>query len=134
MRLTTLRALLALATILNFALTAAEPPSAPLDAEAFQKMVNEQEGTVLDVRTPKEYLNGHISGAKLMNVMDASFASLLSRLPREKTYLIYCRSGNRSKSAAEIMKASGFGKVYELKGGLLGWREKQLPLCDPMIQ
>ncbi len=134
MRLTSLRVLVALATILSFSLIAAEPPSVSLEAEAFQEMVTEQEGMLLDVRTPQEYLNGHIAGAKLLNIIDSSFAAQLSRLPKDRIYYVYCRSGARGAKAAQLMRSAGLERVYELNGGLLSWRQKNLPLCSPAIQ
>lgn len=63
---------------------------------------------ILDVRTPEEYAQGHLKGAVNIDVTSADFATIISQLPTDGEYFLYCRSGNRSTQAIEIMKASGF--------------------------
>ena len=83
---------------------------------------------VLDVRTPKEFTQGHIAGAVLLDFYSPEFANGLKRLDRSKTYLIYCRSGNRSGKTLKLIDGMGFQKVYHLKHGIIDWRNKKLPL------
>ena len=73
---------------------------------------------VLDIRTPEEYDEGHIEGAQNLDFYDAFEQSLLL-LGKEKSYLIYCRSGNRSGEALELFRRHNFAKVYDLQGGYL---------------
>lgn len=63
---------------------------------------------VIDVRTPEEYATGHLDGAVLMNIQGPDFANQMETLDKSANYFIYCRSGNRSGQAIEIMKQSGF--------------------------
>lgn len=71
---------------------------------------------VIDVRTPGEYAGGHLSGALNMNVAGPEFRRRVSGLDRNKTYYLYCRSGSRSGSAAQVMRGMGFEKVYNIGG------------------
>ena len=83
---------------------------------------------ILDIRTPPEYQKGHISGAILVDYYHPQFKSLLDRLDRGKTYLVYCRSGNRSGRALSIFSSLGFERVYHLARGILDWQAQQLAL------
>ncbi|MFZ2226686.1 MAG: rhodanese-like domain-containing protein [Candidatus Moraniibacteriota bacterium] len=74
---------------------------------------------ILDVRTEEEFSRGAIPGAINLDFYAANFAKELDKLDKNKTYLIYCRSGNRSKSALAIMKQLGFGHIYELDRGII---------------
>ena len=84
---------------------------------------------ILDVRQPSEYADGHIKGAKSLDVLDArTFSEGVDRLDRSRTYYIYCRSGRRSHDAAMKMKSKGF-KVADMKGGIIAWKEAGMPIC-----
>lgn len=79
---------------------------------------------VIDVRTPEEYAAGHVDGAVNLNVEDPTFLANVSTLDPAGTYLVYCRSGNRSAYAKQIMDELG---LNVLDGGAftsmqdLGW-------------
>ncbi len=78
---------------------------------------------LIDVRTPEEYANGHIEGARLLNVSEEDvFASAVDLLDTDSIYYIYCRSGRRSQKAACIMHQRGL-KVVDLQGGYNAWVE-----------
>ena len=87
-----------------------------LEKDNFQVLM-QQESQVIDVRTPEEYALGYIEGAILIDYKAADFHASISALNRKVTYLIYCRSGNRSGKASIIMDSLGFQKIYDLKGG-----------------
>lgn len=76
---------------------------------------------VLDVRTPVEAAAGKIENAKVINVLAEDFEQNIKQLDRDKTYLVYCRSGRRSANACNIMANSGFKKLYNLEGGYNAW-------------
>lgn len=79
-------------------------------------------GTVLlDVRTPAEYAEGHLPGARNIDVESSGFAQELARLDRAGTYAVYCRSGNRSKAAMSAMQQVGFAHLFDLAGGITAW-------------
>ncbi len=63
---------------------------------------------VIDVRTPAEFSEGHLEGAVNIDWQDPSFADQVSQLAKDGTYVIYCRSGNRSGQAIEAMTSMGF--------------------------
>lgn len=83
--------------------------------------------TILDVRTPAEFSEGHIEGAINIDVNAASFRSTVSDESRTDTYLVYCRSGNRSLQAISIMKELGFKEIYHLSKGIQDWIASGLP-------
>ncbi len=76
---------------------------------------------ILDIRTPGEYRNGHIPNAMLLDFHSPSFRGNLAALDKNRTYLMYCRSGNRSGRALTMMGELGFMKVFELRGGIKSW-------------
>lgn len=93
-----------------------------LDGPAFAAQYAATPGAVLvDVRTPAEYAGGAMPGALLADYTDPSFASAVAKLDPSKPHFIYCRSGNRSSHAAEIMREAGIAQIYELRGGLASW-------------
>lgn len=76
---------------------------------------------LLDVRTPKEYSKGSIEGAININYYDDDFSKQLQKLDTTKIVFVYCKLGGRSASAAKKIAKLGFPKVYDLKGGYLGY-------------
>jgi rhodanese-related sulfurtransferase len=75
---------------------------------------------LLDVRTPGEFKAGSIKGARNLDIMSSSFASQLATLDKNKEYFLFCRTGNRSGQACNIMAKNGF-KVYNLAGSPSDW-------------
>jgi len=63
-----------------------------------------------------------------LNLLAPDFESRLRALDRGKTYLVYCRTGNRSVKAIQAMERLGFRSVYHLYEGIVGWQKKGLPL------
>lgn len=86
---------------------------------------------VLDVRTPEEFGAGRLAGAVNLDFYATTFADDLAGLDREAPYLLYCRSGNRSAEAREMMRSLGFLEVHEIAGGIVAWAEAGLPLEIP---
>lgn len=85
---------------------------------------------VLDVRTPEEFAQGYLPEKTPLNLnfYAADFREQLAQLDREKTYLVYCRTGNRSSQTVELMKELGFRRVYDLQGGIVAWQSADLPI------
>lgn len=69
---------------------------------------------LLDVRTVEEYSSGYIPNSVNIDVLSPDFKSKIELLDKNKEYLIYCRSGNRSTIASSIMATNGFTKIYNL--------------------
>ncbi len=99
-----------------------------LDATAFSQKVNETGVVVLDVRTPAEFMAGHIQGAINIDVEGAQFDSEIARLDKTKTYAIYCQSGRRSAIAVGKMNDNSFTQIFNLQNGVIDWQSNGLPL------
>ena len=90
--------------------------------EAFRKIAAGKKAVILDVRTLEEFNEGHLPDAVNIDVLQpGAFKQYIASLPKEKTYLLYCRSGKRSGSALTLMKEHGFTDVSHLKNGIVGW-------------
>ncbi|MFI5219265.1 MAG: rhodanese-like domain-containing protein [Bacteroidia bacterium] len=102
----------------------------PVDISAtdFEAKLKNQPGILVDVRTPKEFTIGHIAGAVNMNLFDDDFNERILKLDTAKTIYVYCAVGGRSSEAAELLLKSGYKKVYNLKRGITGWKEMNLPV------
>ena len=90
-------------------------------AEFAKVLEHAPKGTILDIRTPGEFNQGHIAGAVNVDYFGADFKKRLSQLPRNKTYYVYCRTGNRSSKALLMMGELGFQNVVHLQDGILDW-------------
>jgi len=96
--------------------------------ELIQQRAGTAEFVILDVRTPEEFAEGHVSGAVNLNLMAPDFERRLGVLDRGKTYLVYCRTGNRSAKAIQAMGRLGFRSAYHMFEGIVGWQKKGFPL------
>lgn len=83
---------------------------------------------VLDIRTPEEFAAGHLDGAVLVDFYEPDFSEQLAALDRDVPYVLYCRSGNRSGEALQIMDELGFASVGNVDGGILAWAAAGLPV------
>jgi phage shock protein E len=86
---------------------------------------------VLDIRTPEEYAAGTIEGSVNIDFYAADFADQLAALDRDATYVLFCRSGNRSATAAQMMRDLDFAEVYEINGGIVAWSQAGQPIALP---
>jgi len=77
---------------------------------------------ILDVRTPEETAKGIIPNAIEIDYKSSEFDTKVETLDKEKTYLVYCRSGRRSVGASKKMIAAGFKDVTNMKGGYSSWK------------
>lgn len=88
-----------------------------LSTEEFQEKVKNTPGVVIDVRTLKEYNQGHLAVVdNHLNLLNGDFEASLDSLDKDETYYLYCRTGNRSGQAAELMVNNGFSSVYNIGG------------------
>lgn len=96
-----------------------------LGSHHFEEALKEnRKAVVIDVRSPKEFKDGHLPKAKNVNVMDRDFAAKVAKLDKEGDYYVYCRSGARSRTACKLMTRQGFENVTNLSGGMMAWRGK----------
>ena len=80
---------------------------------------------LIDVRTPQEFAGGHIAGA--VNIPVEELAGRIGEVTQDQPVVVYCRSGNRSAQAAQILDQAGFAPVYDL-GGVIAWQQAGYPL------
>lgn len=92
-----------------------------VDVVTFDEMASGEDVVILDVRTPEEIAQGKIPNALEMDVKSDDFSKKIAELSKDKTYLVYCRSGRRSKKACGIMKEHGMNELVNLEGGFLAW-------------
>jgi phage shock protein E len=78
------------------------------------------------VRTSQEYGEGHLKGAVLIPVDE--LAARLNELPKAKEILVYCRTGNRSRTAINLLTAAGYQKLFHLKDGITTWIQQKYPV------
>lgn len=92
-----------------------------ISQEEAKKMMDTQEVIILDVREQDEYDSGHIPGAVLLPVGTIDEDTAVAVIPaKDATVLVYCRSGNRSKTASSVLAELGYTNVYEF-GGIKTW-------------
>lgn len=89
--------------------------------EEAKEMMDSQEVIILDVREQDEYDSGHIPGAVLLSVGTIDETTAAEMIPeKDSTVLVYCRSGNRSKTASSTLAELGYTSIYEF-GGINTW-------------
>ena len=95
-----------------------------LSSAQFEELIKDANIQLVDVRTLAEHMEGHIPGSLNINVKDEQFSSCADDLlDKDKEVAVYCRSGRRSRTAADILVKKGF-KVYNLDKGILNWIEE----------
>jgi len=99
-----------------------------IQPELAAKLVAAGKVTVLDVRTPAEFAEGHIAGATNINFLAKDFSARAGQLDRDKVYLLHCASGGRSKRCLPQLTRLGFKLIYHLDGGLSAWEEAGKPV------
>lgn len=100
-------------------------PVQSFDAEQARQYIADHTGnayTILDVRQPNEYENGHIPGAKLIPLPDLT--DRLAEIDPQKPAIVYCAVGGRSRVAAQMLSGKGYQTVYNLSGGFKAWQGK----------
>jgi len=100
-----------------------------VDATEFFNLSEDTNNKLLDIRTPEEFMAGHLKNAVNIDYYASDFQNKLGKLDKAQTYLVYCRSGSRSSTAVQMMKTLGFKRVYELEGGINSWGAIELPIC-----
>ena len=90
----------------------------------FAKAIETEGVQIVDARTASEYASGHIVGAINIDVNGTEFDAEVAKLDKNRPVAVYCRSGRRSKIAAERISALGFRHITELDGGILSWSGK----------
>jgi len=103
-----------------------------VDVHQFTQLIADNPNAeILDVRTHEEFHAGHIADAVLLDFYGKDFAAKVQELDKDKTYLLYCRSGNRSGRTLVLMKNLGFKTIYNMRGGMNQWTAAKLPVVTP---
>jgi rhodanese-related sulfurtransferase len=91
-----------------------------IDAHEFEALIH-QGHRIIDVRTPDEHVGARIENSILADIYSPDFKKVIDKLNKEENYLIYCRSGNRSRTACNFLMKWGFNNVHNLSGGIISW-------------
>lgn len=123
--------LLSLLTAISFGTTGCSAQSDSIDTLAPQAFIKQAKADttsiILDVRTPEEYKEEHLAGARQLDFLNTSvFDAGIKQLDKSHTYYVYCRSGKRSHNACIKMKKQGL-KVFDMEGGILNWKKLGMP-------
>ena len=99
-----------------------------VSAEKAHEMIKTKDLVLLDVRTLSEYKQAHIEGTVIIPVqtLQAGYDKIIDS--KDKPVLIYCRSGNRSVTASNILLEKGFKDVYNMEGGIKAWIKAGFPI------
>ncbi|MBE2282397.1 MAG: rhodanese-like domain-containing protein [Prosthecobacter sp.] len=119
--------LTALLFLLPAALFAADPVK-HVKADDAAKIIAEGNVTIVDVRTPDEFKDGHIKGAKNIDIMSDDFQAQLAKLDKTKPTLVHCQAGGRSTRSLPIFQKLGFTHLIHLDEGFGGWEAAGKPV------
>ena len=111
----------------SFAQTAKNDSINVLSVENFETKSSKKNTLVIDVRTPEEVAEGHLPGSVNINFLGEDFAQQIDVLNKKTTYLVYCKTGIKSRKAADLMQKAGFKHVYMLEGGYTAWIQAGKP-------
>jgi phage shock protein E len=120
--------LTALAALISTAAFAGDVPGMSDEALLARMASGDKATVVLDVRTPKEFAEGHVPGA--INISHDQLEGRLSELDddRDRDVVVYCRSGHRAGIALDMLEKAGFKRLYHLEGDYMGWTAAQRPV------
>lgn len=99
-----------------------------INTDQFKKLMEKDDAIIIDVRSSGEVEDGMIEGAININVMSGDFDDKITEIEKGKTYLVYCRSGNRSGLACAKMAEMGYSNLYNLAGGVQAWS-----VAEPLV-
>lgn len=97
-------------------------------SELITKNKGDSRFVILDIRTPREFKAGHLPNSIMIDFYSNAFLDKIKQLDKTKTYLVYCRSGNRSGRSMRLFKKLSFQKVYHMNSGIIGWNSEDLPI------
>jgi len=100
-----------------------------VSVKEFDQLIKSRENAVLlDVRTSGEIAQGYLANALFLDFYKLDFKEKLAKLDKSKPIMIYCHSGWRSDKAMKMLGEMGFGEVYNLEPGIVGWRLAGMPI------
>ena len=105
----------------------AEPKNVTPD-EVEQLMKSDPKPLIVDVRTPQEFANGHIAGAKNIDINDPDFAKKIGALNAKSPVIVHCAAGRRGAKALPTLSQHKFPAIYHMNGGLNAWKAAGKPV------
>lgn len=100
-----------------------------LDPGELKGLLERGECVLIDVREGVEWSQGHVPGCRLLPL--GELERRCGEVPEEGRVVLMCAAGKRSRRAAELLKARGFGNVEELEGGMQAWESAQMEVARP---
>ena len=122
-----MKTLIATVLLIPTLMLAAEPVKHVKADEAAQ-IIADGKVAIIDVRTPDEFKDGHIKGAKNIDIMSSDFEAQLSKLDKTQPTLVHCQAGGRSTRALPIFEKLGFTNLIHLDDGFGGWEAAGKPV------
>ena len=110
------------------ALSFAADPVKHVKADEAAKIIAEGKTVVVDVRTSDEFKDGHIQGAKNIDIFSNGFEAEVAKLDKSKPTLVHCQSGGRSTRALKTFEKLGFKNLIHLDDGFGGWEAAGKPV------
>ena len=98
-----------------------------IDILSLDKILNDTDIIILDVRTSEEINAGYIPNSTFIDYYDKNFENKINLIDTSKKIYTLCKSGGRSVQAAEILSKNGFRNVYNLEGGFMRWKANKMP-------
>jgi rhodanese-related sulfurtransferase len=92
-----------------------------IDAQTLESLRGRDDVVIIDVREDWEYAEGHIPGAVLLPL--GQVPNRLNDIPKDKTVVAVCRSGNRSNQATQFLRDQGFDNIHNMTGGMISWSQ-----------
>ena len=121
---TLLTSILLLIPVLAFA----DDKAKHVKADEAAKIIAEGKTVVVDVRTADEFKDGHIKGAKNIDILSDDFESQLAKLDKTQPTLVHCQAGGRSMRALKVFEKLGFEHLIHLDEGFGGWEAAGKPV------
>ncbi|MCL3780091.1 rhodanese-like domain-containing protein [Prolixibacteraceae bacterium JC049] len=109
--------------LLSVSVSWAKRTGKDIDVKTFKQKIAKKEIVLVDVRTAKEFAEGHIEGAMLVNFYGTNFERNITAISKKTPIYVYCRSGNRSGKAMQFLLKKGYKRVFNLVGGFKAWEE-----------
>jgi rhodanese-related sulfurtransferase len=106
----------------------AADPAKHVKADEAAKIIADGKVAVIDVRTPDEFKDGHIQGAKNIDIMGNDFEAQLAKLDKTQPTLVHCQAGGRSTRALKVFEKLGFTNLIHLDEGFGGWEAAGKPV------
>lgn len=106
----------------------AADPAKHVKADAAAQIIAAGNVAIIDVRTAAEFKDGHIQGAKNIDIMAADFETQLAKLDKTQPTLVHCQAGGRSMRALKVFEKLGFTNLIHLDEGFGGWEAAGKPV------